>query len=59
MEDKQIVYAEDLARMMGRTVRAIQMAVKRKSDSVPKGVFKVGRRLAWPHDVVARFLKGE
>jgi len=54
MAEPAVLYVEDVARLFGRSPKAIHHALARGQDWLPRP-FRVGRRLAWrPSDIEAQ-----
>ena len=58
MSDQEILYANDVARMVGKTQQAFTAAMQRNSSAVPPGRFKMGRLWAWRRSTVEEWLRG-
>lgn len=56
MQDAEILYVPDLAKMLGLTEAAIRGHYYRRSGAIPKG-FKLGAKLAWRRSSVLQFLE--
>lgn len=56
MEESEILYAADLAKLLGKSQMAITNAIQRDSDMLPPGRFKVGRLWAWRRRAVMQWL---
>lgn len=56
MQDQQVLYVPDLARLLGMTEAAVRGAYYRRSGAIPKG-FKLGAKLAWRRETVLAFLE--
>lgn len=57
MEEKsEILYAADLAKVLGKSQHSISMAIQRDSDMLPPGRFKMGRLWAWRRATVMKWL---
>ncbi|MBZ9576765.1 hypothetical protein [Modicisalibacter sp. MOD 31.J] len=55
-ERSEILYATDLAKLLGKTQQAISNAIQRDSDMLPPGRFKMGRLWAWRRSTVMTWL---
>lgn len=56
MQDTEVLYVPELARLMGMTEAAVRGHYYRRSGAIPKG-FTLGRRLAWRRATVMQFLE--
>ena len=56
MSDQEILYAADVARLVGKSQNAFTAAMKRDSNAVPPGKFKMGRLWAWRRATVMEWL---
>ena len=57
MEEKsEILYAADLAKILGKSQHSISMAIQRDSDMLPPHRFKLGRLWAWRRSTVMKWL---
>lgn len=54
--DTEVLYVQDLARMLGMTEAAVRGHYYRRSGAIPKG-FKLGNKIAWRRASVLEFLK--
>lgn len=54
----EILYASDVAQLMGKSQQAVTNLIKRESDALPPGRFKVGRLWAWKRTRVMDWLEG-
>ena len=54
----EILYAADVAAMVGKTQHAFTAAMQRDSSAVPPGRFKMGRLWAWRRATVEAWLEG-
>ena len=54
----EILYADDLARLLGKSQHSISSAISRDSPMLPPGRFKMGRRWAWRRRTVDDWLEG-
>lgn len=55
MQEPEILYVPDLAKLLGLTEAAVRGAYYRRSGAIPKG-FKLGAKLAWRRATVMEFL---
>ena len=55
MQEPEILYVPDLAKLLGLTEAAVRGAYYRRSGVIPKG-FKLGAKLAWRRTTVIEFL---
>ncbi|WP_342595509.1 hypothetical protein AAGT95_03090 [Salinicola lusitanus] len=53
----EILYASDVAQLMGKSQQAVTNLIKRESDALPPGRFKVGRLWAWKRSRVMDWLE--
>lgn len=58
MQQSEILYATDLAKLLGKSQLAISNAIQRDSDMLPPGRFKMGRLWAWRRSTVLTWLDG-
>ncbi len=56
--ESEILYAADVARMVGKTQQAFTACMQRESSAVPPGRFKLGRLWAWRRSTVEAWLAG-
>ncbi len=56
--EPEILYAADVAEMMGKSQQAVTNLIKRDSDALPPGRFKIGRLWAWRRVTVMKWLEG-
>jgi len=56
MPGPDVLYVADIARKLGRTERAIRLAIIAKSESIPTP-FKMGKLWAWRVSDVDQWLK--
>ena len=56
---KQFYYIEEVAEILGRSVASIQGQLARKQYSAVPAPEKLGRRLAWPVQVLDDFIEGK
>lgn len=54
----EILYAADVAEMVGKSQHAFTSAMQRGSSAVPPGRFKMGRLWAWRRSTVEAWLEG-
>ncbi len=52
----EILYSEDLSKMLGKTPEAIRTQIRNYPESLPPAC-KIGRRLAWTADDVNEWLE--
>lgn len=55
MQDQEVLYVPDLAKLLGLTEAAVRGHYYRRSGAIPKG-FKLGAKLAWRRATVIEFL---
>lgn len=56
MQETEVLYVADLARLLGITEAAVRGHFYRRSGAIPKG-FKLGTKLAWRRSTVLQFLE--
>lgn len=57
-QEPEILYAADVAQIMGKSQQAVTNLIKRESDALPPGRFKIGRLWAWKRSRVMSWLEG-
>lgn len=55
MQDQEVLYVPDIAKLLGLTEAAVRGHYYRRSGAIPKG-FKLGAKLAWRRATVIEFL---
>jgi predicted DNA-binding transcriptional regulator AlpA len=58
MNEPQVLYVPDMAKMLGRTEAAIRTAVNRGAEWLPPS-FPMGRRIAWRRADVDAFIAAQ
>lgn len=56
MQETEVLYVADLARLLGMTETAVRGAYYRRSGAIPKA-FKLGAKIAWRRSTVMQFLE--